>query len=183
MNAMSALERFLLRLALRGRLPFARKFLAWHTQRFITATEPSSALYTEFMIPDPERPIPKEKHGAVGPSAELTSYVPKILALADIVDREVQELSTILGTYGMGGPGFLGLKMDDEWLVIAIWGASEWVTVDDVLIQDHFHNEAVEPALPWITDDDDRLSPKLIGAKIISLQIEKQSMRSITIND
>ena len=60
MNAMSALERFLLRLALRGRLPFARKFLAWHTQCFITATEPSSALYTEFMIPDPERPIPEE---------------------------------------------------------------------------------------------------------------------------
>jgi hypothetical protein len=50
--------------------------------------------------------------------------------------RNVLEACSCLGSYGMGGPGFLGFHLEksehspDEWLVLCLWGADEWVRLD-----------------------------------------------------
>lgn len=53
-----------------------------------------------------------------------------------VIGRKVLQASCHLGSYGMGGPGFLGLKLEknsehpDEWLVLCLWAADEWVSYD-----------------------------------------------------
>lgn len=75
----------------------------------------------------------------------------------------------------MGGPGFLGFKLGEDWLVFAIWGAGEWIKVDDLLVVD-YHFEAHKRPQPWISNADDRLSPKLAGTEISSLDIQPRSL-------
>lgn len=54
--------------------------------------------------------------------------------------RKVLETSHHLGSYGMGGPGFFGMKLagrsggKDSWLVLTLWGADDWLTLDDAPI-------------------------------------------------
>lgn len=50
---------------------------------------------------------------------------------SNVIGRKVVALSPYCGTYGMGGPGFFGLKFDnDEWLILKLWGADGWLNVD-----------------------------------------------------
>lgn len=48
-----------------------------------------------------------------------------------------------LGSYGMGGPGFVGLKLKLSngrriWVVFTIWAAAGWLTVGDDLLADGY---------------------------------------------
>ena len=58
----------------------------------------------------------------------------------DIKGAVVREVSFNLGTYGMGGPGFLGFLLEGpasqkrRWLVITLWNAAGWATLDGALI-------------------------------------------------
>jgi hypothetical protein len=62
----------------------------------------------------------------------------------DPVGATVLEVSTHLGTYGMGGAGFLGLRLADgrppepRWLVVTLWGAAGWATLDGDLLREEF---------------------------------------------
>ena len=52
-----------------------------------------------------------------------------------LVGGRVLRVCCQLGSYGMGGPGFVGVKVRGSdasvcWLVVAVWGAAEWLTVD-----------------------------------------------------
>lgn len=141
--------------------------------QMIDDLEAVSPLMTQFEIPDPDRPLSDEERGAFGPSGELMRFEPELLTEADVIGRSVDEISTNLGTYGMGGYGFFGLRLGQEWLVISISGAGEWITVDDVLVEDFFGKKTDRPE-PWIRDDQDRLSPKLIGAKITAFEIDEK---------
>jgi hypothetical protein len=53
-----------------------------------------------------------------------------------VVGREIFETSRYLGSYGMGGPGFFGFRLGkkgrypEEWLVLTIWGADNWLLID-----------------------------------------------------
>ena len=75
----------------------------------------------------------------------------------------------------MGGAGFLGLRLENEWLVFAIGGAGEWITVDGILVEDFFFENYERPE-PWIHNGNDTLSPKLIGAKVVSLRVHERSL-------
>ncbi len=172
---MKLFEKVLLRLALNGRLPFSRQFLAWKTKRQLAATGPTSALCCELEIPDPTRPIPEDERGIVGASAHLIPFVPQVLTARDVIGRRIDEINPHLGTYGMGGPGFLGFRLENEWLVFSIWGAGEWIRVDDCLIADHFFDNHQRPR-PWICEGSDALSPKLVGAEVTFLEIRKRSL-------
>lgn len=88
---------------------------------------------------------------------------------------EVQEVCTYLGTYGMGGPGFFGLRLSNGYyLTFAVYHASEYILVQDKVV-------ACDPVLyhrvmPWIAsfhDEDrnwDELSPLVIGSKIEGIE-------------
>jgi len=69
---------------------------------------------------------------------ELQEFSPSMLSLEDLAGRQVLEVCTHCGTYGMGGAGMLALRLDGdrktshpnqdkdgEWLVFAIWGADD----------------------------------------------------------
>lgn len=172
---MSHLEKLFLKLALRGKLPFWRQFLAWSSKRQLANMEPTSSLGSDFEIPDPSKPIPEDERGIVGPSGYLMPFVPNALSAEQVTGREVNEVLTHVGTYGMGGPGYFGLRLGEEWLVVAIWGAGEWIVADGILIQDHFFDNYGRPR-PWITEDTDNLSPKLIGSTITSLELSQHYM-------
>lgn len=175
-DKVSRLEKLFLRLALNGRLPFSRQILAWNSKRQLANMEPTSSLGSNFKIPDPSQPIPEDERGLVGPSGPLTPFVPNALSAEQVTGREVNEVLTNVGTYGMGGPGYFGLRLRDEWMVIAVWGASEWIIADGILIKDQFFDNYGRPR-PWVTEETDDLSPKLVGAKITAIELEKHSMR------
>lgn len=56
--------------------------------------------------------------------------------LSRVIGRTIDNASPYLGSYGMGGPGFIGwhLKANkmwgQEWLVLTMWGAAEWLLVN-----------------------------------------------------
>jgi hypothetical protein len=92
-----------------------------------------------------------------------------------VVGRTVDEICTHVGTYGMGGPGFFGLRLGDEWLVIAIWGAASWVQVDGRIVEDVFWDTNGWPR-PWITNEGDELSRLLVGQHITSFELAEHSL-------
>jgi hypothetical protein len=53
-----------------------------------------------------------------------------------IIGRKIIETSRFLGSYGMGGPGFFGFKLEkksrypEEWIVLTLWAAIEWLLLD-----------------------------------------------------
>jgi hypothetical protein len=58
----------------------------------------------------------------------------------------VTEISANLGSYGMGGPGFVGLHLRPVdgpafWLVFTLWGAACWLTLDDDLVSDGYSSD------------------------------------------
>jgi hypothetical protein len=49
----------------------------------------------------------------------------------DVIGRTVREISLRCGSYGQGGPGFVGLRLAKEaWLILTLWGGANWVTLD-----------------------------------------------------
>lgn len=68
----------------------------------------------------------------------------KCYASADLVERRpVVEVSYNVGSYGMGGYGFLGLRLGPrkpraaEWLVCTLFGADTWFTVGERWVAAH----------------------------------------------
>ena len=93
----------------------------------------------------------------------------------DVIGRQVDEVTPYVGTYGMGGPGFFGLKLGKEWLVFAIWGAGDWIRVNDIFVEDPYFEKYERPE-PWLHDGTDTLSSKLVGTEISSIEIHRHSM-------
>lgn len=133
-----------------------------------------SSLIRGFEVPDPARPIAEGDRG-LGPSGELIPFEPDRLQASQVVGRNVDEILTHVGTYGMGGPGFFGIRLGKEWLTIAIWGAGEWITVDSLLIQDMFFGRYGRPE-PWISEKGDRLSAALVGSTITAIDVKPRSL-------
>jgi len=127
----------------------------------------------EFQIPDPTRPLARS---IMGPSGELVDFKPSILTTDMVVGRTVDQVSPIVGTYGMGGPGFFGIRLGSEWLVIAIWGAADWIQVDGRIVLDMFWEKNAR-VRPWITEEGDELSALLVGQPITSFEVNRFSLK------
>ena len=88
----------------------------------------------------------------------------------------ILDVSSYLGSYGMGGPGFVGLKIRDSavsscWLVVTVWGASGWLSIDDKPCREGYFDEerremehAMGEPLPSLL--------KLKGASIDEIEID-----------
>ena len=50
------------------------------------------------------------------------------------VGQRVATSSVALGSYGMGGPGFFGLRFESGWVVYRLWAADGWLTLNGKLI-------------------------------------------------
>jgi hypothetical protein len=51
--------------------------------------------------------------------------------------KPVREISFYCGTYGSGGPGFLGFHVPKGWLILRLWSAADWLTVGGVPLGSH----------------------------------------------
>jgi len=65
-------------------------------------------------------------------------------------DATVTRTCEYLGSYGMGGPGFVGLRLRPSsgrqaWIVFTVWAAAGWLTInDDLLSEGYFPDEQRE---------------------------------------
>lgn len=45
-----------------------------------------------------------------------------------IIGHTITQVTPYAGSYGMGGPGYVGLKLKDKlWLIFGLWGALDWI--------------------------------------------------------
>ena len=139
----------------------------------------------DYEIPDLDQPIPVNERG-LGPSGRLQPFTPPPLSADQVIGRTVEEICSGVGTYGMGGPGFFGLRLGSEWLVIAVWGAGEWMQSQGRCVQDSFHDNYGRPR-PWLADwvvgKTDELSAHLVGQKIRSIDVRRHSLRLVLENE
>lgn len=110
-----------------------------------------------------------------GPDAELEPFRPSPLNAEDVVGRAIDAITVNAGTYGMGGYGFFGLQLGNEWLIISVHGAGEWMLAAGRRIQDTFFEANGSPP-PWIHGSKDELSPLVVGARIANVRVDKHSM-------
>ncbi len=72
----------------------------------------------------------------LGVPTSIEEFGYKALKNSHIID-----VCTCYGTYGMGGPGFFGLKLQGEygvrWLTYCIWVASQHILFDDTVLECH----------------------------------------------
>lgn len=64
--------------------------------------------------------------------------VPRLLrdSESEFAGQRISQTHWCLGSYGMGGPGFLGLRFASGWIVYRLWSAARSLTLDGKLIQD-----------------------------------------------
>lgn len=118
-------------------------------------------------------------------------YEPKTLrevGTQRIIGRWVSEWSPVLGSYGMGGPGFFGLRLSEtadfpeEWLVLRLWGACNWLLMDGEWVEAHPNQYHIqEPLYSNFGGDEmwDRLKERVVGAQITEVQIEHDYSRFV----
>jgi len=128
----------------------------------------------EYEIPDPARPIPEDERGLLGPTGHLIPFIPSPIFSGHVAGRIIGEICSHVGTYGMGGPGFFGLRLDSEWLVIAIWGAAEWMTAQGRCLGDTFHQKYGRTS-PWLAGDGE-LDKHVAGQRIRSIEVQRHSL-------
>ncbi len=129
----------------------------------------------EYQIPDPDRPIPKDQRGACGPSGVLVPFAPEPLAPGDVIGRQIDAFENAVGTYGMGGVGFFGLRLGCDWLVVAIRGADEWIHADDRLVADWDYEEHGRPK-PWFAEEYEDFAELIVGREIESIHVARHSL-------
>lgn len=70
----------------------------------------------------------KETHTLIFNKPESISEVNP----ARLIGRKITEIKDHVGTYGMGGPGYFGILLDDdEYLVYTVWSADRYVHFAD----------------------------------------------------
>lgn len=97
-----------------------------------------------------------------------------------LIGRRIWGYSTNLGDYGMGGPGFFGLLLDnEEYLTYAVWGAGWYVLVDGRAVECNY--ELYHKYMPLYSnfggrDSWDLLSKIINGSSIIDYQTEDHQL-------
>ena len=103
------------------------------------------------------------------------------LGVDRVVGRRIVSWSESYGSYGMGGPGFFGVRLDqgrhpEEHLVLRLWGADGWLLYDGRWIGAHPNQYDVQR--PWASDfggDDtwDELTEVLVGGVISRVESDR----------
>lgn len=147
----------------------------WRRLRRALRTKHGSVIY-DYDIPDLDQPIPD--NAPWGPSGRLRPFVPPPISAEQVIGRTVEEICPNVGTYGMGGPGFFGLRLGSEWLVIPVWGAGEWMTARGRCVRNAFHHQYGHPR-PWLGGGSDELSVQLVGQRVRSIDVRRHSLRIV----
>jgi hypothetical protein len=134
-------------------------------------------IYYEYEIPDLTRPIPGADR-EYAPRHHLVPFRPPPARPEDVVGRRLDEISDHVGIYGMGGPGFFGLRFGDPWLVIAVGSAADWMIARGRCVGDSFYDGYDRPR-PWMHDGDgrgDELSKHTVGQTVRRFEVQRHSL-------
>ncbi len=100
-----------------------------------------------------------------------------------LINSIILDICPFCGTYGMGGPGFFGIKLQGDWgirwLTYCIWAAGEHLLLNDRVLEcapafSHKYN-------PWIASGNDTndladLKRMLTGLSIRKLDIDEENI-------
>jgi hypothetical protein len=113
----------------------------------------------------------------------------RMLGVERIAERQIIEWHDSLGSYGMGGPGFFGLRLaasgafPEEWLVLTLWGADNWLLFDGRWVAAHPNQYGTQrPLVSNFAGEEqwDEFSEQVVGASIEGANIT-DSTSSITL--
>ena len=125
------------------------------------------------------------------------------LGVDRILHRRISDWCNYLGSYGMGGPGFFGMKLaknesfPEEWLILRLWGAGGWLLIDErwvsafpslFAIQKPLYNEMYffydkKKKKQIVLERWDNVSEILINAQITQATIVHNESRIALINN
>lgn len=102
----------------------------------------------------------------------------RTLGVDRIVGREIIKWDQSLGTYGMGGPGFAGMLLSkthsspEEWLILTLWGADNWLLLDGRWVNAHpkWYDEQ-RPWNGWGKERWNEFTPIVVGTRILEAHI------------
>ncbi|MNI08567.1 hypothetical protein D3C73_616090 [compost metagenome] len=70
-----------------------------------------------------------------------------------LLNSRIVDLSSNLGTYGMGGPGFFGLQLEldgrEQYLVYAVWASGQYIMMDGRVIECYLNYN--KSHRPWMS--------------------------------
>ena len=170
-------SRLVMRASARGN-PLARRLNARATQGFISGLPPESAIVPgPFEVPDLSRPLPEGARRSLG-DYELVPLDPVPVREAELKGRPLDEIRLRTGGFGMGGFGFVGLRMGEQWLIVPLFEAAQWMALDGRLLEDPGHAEAGRPA-PWVAGDPEgqAVADRLVGQRIKAARLRRDAMR------
>jgi len=110
------------------------------------------------------------------PDKGVTPPTLKKTGITRILNRRVLDVCGYLGSYGMGGPGFFGIKLEkskkhsEEWLVLRLWGASDWLHFNGRIIECHPNQEII-----WKPYKIDNVKVILLDNSIMSAVVKAKS--------
>jgi hypothetical protein len=131
-----------------------------------------------FEIPDPDNLYPPRDRPSIQPTGPLIPFEPQQLGASSVLGREIMDWIPHAGTYGMGGPGFLGIHFDTEWLIVAIWGAGNWFRLDGRLLTDlGWEKNGRTP--PWDVRQGLNDGTPFKGRKFVEFNLNRQSIRAV----
>ena len=90
-------------------------------------------------------------------------------------NSHILDVCTYCGTYGMGGPGFFGLKLHGDygtrWLTYCIWAAGEHILLDERILE--CHPNYSEQYKPLISFDDYSNSLNALKEQLTDMTIKQ----------
>ncbi|MBE6876409.1 MAG: hypothetical protein E7496_06760 [Ruminococcus sp.] len=106
-----------------------------------------------------------------------------------LIGSKILDYNLYFGTYGMGGAGFFGLKLEGafgiRWLVYCIWSAGEHILLDNRIIE--CHPDFLEKYHPWIIWGNNRheeyektcqeLKKALSGLEILNVDLQEHALK------
>ncbi len=123
--------------------------------------------------------------GNIIESKEKVSGMPpktiREVGLERIMCREIGSWCGHHGSYGMGGPGFFGIELNEtkkygkENLILTLWGACQWLLLDDHWVEAHPDYYAFKNPLSSNYGGDmewDGVSELLVGGTIVNVEID-----------
>lgn len=115
--------------------------------------------------------------------AEKGVTIKRNVKFAELLGRKVASFSSCCGTYDHGGPGFIGFELEadsvnpKEWLILCLWGAGQWLTVNGRWLEAHpiqynIQNPMMSnfPNAKW-----DEFSPLVVGLFVDWFDVGKKS--------
>lgn len=125
------------------------------------------SLYTKFEISGAYDPTSEEDVGPFQPINPVT-FIPEPLLPMQVIGKEIIDFTCNGGSYGMGGPGFFGLELENSrWLMVALWGAADWLELGVRSLSKY---------------DKKELESLLVRQKITDIRVERNSMEIVLSN-